>query len=61
MLIICVQLKSDKFFTSKTKTCQKHINLKKEREQRHTVFLSEAGQRLAETLFFDEDEKEERL
>lgn len=61
MLIICVQHVGNKFFTNKTKTCQKHTNLKKERELRHTAFWCEAEQRLEETHFLDEDEKDEKL
>ncbi len=51
----------DKFFTTKINKCLKHINLKKEREQKHTAFWLEVEQKQVETHSLDEEERDERL
>ncbi len=47
MLTICVQAVNSK----SKKQCLKHINLKKEKEQKRTAFWLEVSQKQAETLF----------
>lgn len=71
MLIICVQVVSSEIYKSDTTPCQlfnykkiqcpKHTNQKNENEQKHTVFSSEVGQKQAETLFCDAEERAVRL
>ena len=51
----------DKIFTTKTKICLKHTNQKREREQKPTASLLEVEQRLEKTLFYEDEEKVEKL
>lgn len=57
MLVICVQSVYKINQTEKLKPCQKHINQKREREPRRTVFWCGVGQKQEEIPCLDEGER----